>query len=169
MHTPPERKFFIFRWIDYSSDLGGIMAAICLLAVTFIITYEVFMRYLFAAPTTWVAEISIYLWMALGLLGAAYALKNNNHFSITIVVDRLTAKNRRRLKMVTNLMGVAYAFVFIYKGLEMAKFAYDIKDASTGVLQFPLWIPWMLVPLGGLLLTLQFINKLAEEIADRPS
>ena len=167
MESQPPKKFFLFRFIDFTSDVGGVASAICLLAATLIITYEVFVRYLFSAPTTWVAEISIYLCMALGLLGAAYALKNNSHFSITIVVDRLTAKNRRRLKIFTNLMGIAYSIVFIVKGAEMAKFAWDIKDASTGVLQFPLWIPWSLVPLGGLLLTLQFINKLAEEFAHR--
>ena len=169
MQTPPQKKFVLFRWIDLTSDFGGVLSALCLLTVTFIISYEVFARYLFSAPTTWVAEISIYLCMALGLLGAAYALKNNSHFSITIIVDRLTAKNRRRLKILTNVMGIAYSLIFIVKGVEMAKFAYDIKDASTGVLQFPLWIPWSLVPLGGLLLTLQFINKLAEEFTSRDS
>jgi C4-dicarboxylate transporter, DctQ subunit len=167
MQTPPDRRFFIFRWIDAISVAGGNVAAVCMLAVTLIITYEVFARYLFSAPTTWVAEISIYLWMALGLLGAAYALKNNTHFSITIVVDRLSAKNRRRLKILTHTMGIAYSLVFLLKGAEMVKFSYDLKDASTGLLQFPLWIPWTLVPLSGLLLTLQFINKLAEEIANR--
>ncbi len=164
MQTPSRKKFILFRWIDHTSDTGGFVAALCLLAVTLIITYEVFMRYLFSAPTTWVGEISIYLCMALGLLGAAYALKSNSHFAITLVVQRLTAGKRRGLKIVTNLMGIAYSLVFIVKGAEMAKFSYDINDASTGVLQFPLWIPWTLVPIGGLLLTLQFINKLAEEI-----
>jgi C4-dicarboxylate transporter, DctQ subunit len=167
MQTTPEKKFIIFRWIDATSDAGGIVAAVCMLAVTLIITYEVFARYLFSAPTTWVAEISIYLWMALGLLGAAYALKNNTHFAITIVVDRLSAKNRRRLKILTHTMGIAYSLVFLLKGAEMVKFSYDIKDASTGLLQFPLWIPWTLIPLSGLLLALQFINKLAEEVANQ--
>lgn len=167
MDSQPPKKFILFRLIDFTSDIGGVTSAICLLAVTCIITYEVFVRYVFSAPTTWVSEISIYLCMALGLMGAAYALKHNSHFSISIVVDRLTAKNRRRLKILTNLMGIVYSIIFIVKGFEMAKFAWDIKDASTGVLQFPLWIPWSIVPLGGLLLTLQFINKLAEEIAHR--
>ncbi|MBR9979459.1 MAG: hypothetical protein KFF50_00385, partial [Desulfatitalea sp.] len=67
MQTPPQKKFFLFRCIDLSSDFAGVLSALCLLTVTFIISYEVFARYLFSAPTTWVAEISIYLCMALGL------------------------------------------------------------------------------------------------------
>jgi TRAP-type mannitol/chloroaromatic compound transport system permease small subunit len=52
--------------------------------------------------------------------------------------------------------------------MEMVKFAYDIEDVSTGMLAAPLWIPWLLVPVGGLLLTLQFINKLADDFSNRP-
>ncbi|KJS31538.1 MAG: hypothetical protein VR64_10820 [Desulfatitalea sp. BRH_c12] len=168
MQKSSNRKFFLFRWIDYSSDTGGIVAAICLLVVTFIVVYEVFMRYIFNAPTTWVQEMSIYLCMAIGFLGAAYALKNDSHFSITVVVDRLNPRNRRRLKIVTDFLGAIYSFVFIFKGMEMVKFAYDIEDVSTGLLAAPLWIPWLLVPVGGLLLTLQFINKLADDFSNRP-
>jgi len=164
METPVKKKFSISRWIDYSSDTGGVIAAVCLMGVTCIVALEVVMRYIFNSPTTWVSEMSVYLCMAIGLLGAAYALKNDSHFSITIVIDRLTAKNRRRMKIVTHLMGLAYSAVFVYKGAAMSWFSYDIEDVSTGLLEVPLWIPWLLVPIGGLLLSLQFINKLADEI-----
>jgi C4-dicarboxylate transporter, DctQ subunit len=167
MNSPITKKPLVFRWIDYACDFGGIFAAVCLLAVTLIITYEVFMRYLFNAPTTWVQEMSIYLCIAIGFMAAAYALKNNSHFSVTLLVDRMTAKNRRRMKIFTCLLGMAYSIIFVLKGYENMKFAYDIGDTSTGLLRAPLWIPWLLVPIGGLLLTLQFINKIAEEIQNR--
>jgi C4-dicarboxylate transporter, DctQ subunit len=165
--TTPTKKLLVFRWIDRLSDAGGIIAAVCLMAVTMIITYEVFMRYIFNAPTTWVQEMSIYLCIAIGFLAAAYALKNNSHFCVTILVDRMSVKNRRRMKIFTSLLGMAYSIVFILKGYENAKFAWDIGDTSTGLLRAPLWIPWMLVPIGGLLLTLQFFSKIVEEIQNR--
>lgn len=162
-----KKKALVFRWIDHATDFGGIVAALCLLTVTFIITYEVFMRYIFNAPTTWVQELSIYLCIAIGFLAAAYALKNNSHFCITLFVDRMTAKNRRRMKIFTSLLGMAYSVIFIIKGYENTKFAFDIGDTSTGLLRAPLWIPWMLVPIGSLLLTLQFFNKIVEEVQNR--
>ena len=167
MNKPHKNKFFVFRLIDGASTLGGMAAAACLLVVTLIITYEVVMRYVFNAPTFWVKELSIYLCMAIGFLGAAFALKNDSHFSITIIIDRLSRKNRRRMRILTNLMGMAYSVVFIYKGGEMAKFSYDIGDVSSGMMEVPLWIPWLLVPVGGTLLTFQFFKKLIEEA--RPS
>lgn len=163
MQDSSQKRFFFNRWIDTSSNVGGVIAAICLLMVALIITFEVFMRYLFKSPTTWVAEMSIYLCMAIGLLGAAYALKSDGHFTIDIFIDRLGPENRKRMKIITNLMGLAYSFVFVYKGVEMVKFSYEMEDISTGMLATPLWIPGLLIPTGGLLLTLQFINKLTDE------
>lgn len=149
METQPKRKFFIFRWIDHTSEAGGIVAALCLLAVTLIITYEVFVRYVFSAPTSWVAEFSIYLSMALGLLGAAYALKYNSHFSISIVVDRLTEKNRRRLKIVTHLMGTAYSLVFVCKGLEMPSSPMTSRTPARACCSFPCGFHGPSSPSGG--------------------
>lgn len=163
METPEKRKFFLLRWIDYTSDTGGLLAAICMICVTCIVVYEVIMRYLFNAPTTWVGEMSIYLCMGIGFLSLAYGLKSDSHFSITPLIDRFTPKTRMRLKVFTDFVGALYSMIFIYKGTALAWFAYEIEDVSSGMMQVPLWIPWSLVPIGGLLLTLQFVNKLADD------
>lgn len=164
METPGKRKNLLLRWIDYSSDFGGVVASICMLGVTFIIVYEVIMRYLFNAPTTWVGEMSIYLCMGIGFLGLAFALKSDSHFSITLLVDRLTPKNRLRLKILTDLVGMLYSCIFVYKGSSMVQFAFEMEDVSSGMMEVPLWIPQILVPLGGFLLAIQFINKLVDDV-----
>ncbi len=161
--APEKRDFFLFRWIDYTSEFGGVVGTACMLAVTLMIVFEVVMRYVFSAPTTWVGEMSIYMSMGIGFLGLAYALKDDGHFSITLLVDRLSPKNRLRLKVFTDFVAMLYSCIFIYKGIAMARFSYDIGDVSTGLMEIPLWIPNMLVPLGGLLLALQFVNKLADD------
>ena len=164
METPDKKKFFLFRWIDFTSEAGGVLASICLLCVTFIVVYEVAVRYLLNAPTTWVGEMSIYFCMALGFLSLAYGLKNDQHLSITVVTERLTPKNRLRLKIFTDFVGALYCTCFIYKGAQLAYFAYDLEDVSSGMMETPLWIIWCLVPIGGLLLALQFVNKLADDV-----
>lgn len=161
--APEKRDYFLFRWIDYTSEFGGFIGTACMLAVTLMIVFEVVMRYVFSSPTTWVGEMSIYMSMTIGFLGLAYALKDDGHFSITLLVDRLSPRNRLRLKVFTDFVAMIYSCIFIYKGIAMASFSYDIEDVSTGLMEVPLWIPNLLVPLGGLLLAIQFINKLAND------
>lgn len=167
METAPNKKFFLFRWIDNISDFGGALASICLAVLTIIVSLEVFLRYIFNAPTTWVGEVSVYLCMAVGLLGAAYALKLNMLFGITDIVDRLSAKTRRQIRILTNILGVVYSVVFIVKGIQMAWFSYDMEDVSTGLLATPLWIPNLFIPIAGALLAVQFINKVAEDFQNK--
>lgn len=158
------KKKMIFRLINLVSELGGSLAGALLWIIAVIVTYEVVVRYLFNTPTTWVQESSVYLWMGVGFLGAACALKHNSHFAITIFIDKLSARNRRRMQITTNTIGFAYSLVFVYQGYLQAKFAYDLDDISTGLMATPLWIPWMTIPVGGILLALQFVSKIAEEI-----
>jgi TRAP-type C4-dicarboxylate transport system permease small subunit len=167
METAAKKRLFIFRWIDNISYFFGALAAIFLMVTAAIVVLEVFLRYVFNSPTIWVAETSVYLTMAVGLLAAAHTLKLDMHFSIPHLTDRLSKANRRRLKIVTHLMGMAYSIVFLVKGIQMAWFSYDMEDISTGLMETPLWLPNMLIPIAGLLLALQFFSKLVEEISNR--
>ncbi len=163
MESFEKKSFFLYRWIDGTSTAGGVAAAVCLVGVTCIVVLEVVLRYLFNAPTVWVGEVSIYLCMGVGFFSLAFGLKNDSHFSITLLTDRLTPVNRIRLRIFTDMVGALYSATFVYKGIELAWFAYEIGDVSSGMMETPLWIPWSFVPIGGALLTLQFINKLARD------
>lgn len=166
MKNQPERNL-LSRWIDVSSGVGGVIAACCLMLLALIITYEVTVRYFFGSPTAWVQEFSVYLWMAIAFLAAAYALRSDSHFSVTILVDRLNAGNRRRLRILTHLVGLGYSVTFVIKGIEMVHFSYEMGDVSTGLIQVPLWMPGSLLPIGAVLLALQFFNKLLLEITNK--
>lgn len=163
----PKKRFFLFRWIDKLCAVGGAISSFLLGIIAIIIVYEIIMRKLFNAPTAWVGETSIYLWMVVGLLGAAAVLRDDLHFSITAFVDRLSAKNRRRMKLFTNFLGLIYTSIFVWKGYLFALTSYQLEDVSSGLMQMPLWIPGAMLPIGGLMLSLQFINKIAEEFSNR--
>lgn len=163
----PKKRFFVFRWIDKLCALGGAISSFLLGVIAIIIVYEIVMRKLFNAPTAWVGETSIYLWMVVGLLGAAAVLRDDLHFSITTFVDRMSAKNRRRMKIFTNILGLLYACIFVWKGYLYALDSYEMENISSGLMKMPLWIPSAMLPLGGLMLSLQFINKIAELISNK--
>jgi len=153
----------LMRCIDVSGELAGNIGGFCLLIMSLIICYGVLMRYVFGSPSIWVTEFSVYLCIAVGFIGASYTLKNNEHFAITIVVERLSPRKHKILKIVTDIMGIVYSLVFVWKGIDMVIFSYTFGDTSEGLLAIPLWIPELLVPIGGVLLLLQFLNRVAQE------
>ena len=60
--------------IDKFSKWVGNIVCWILMPLIFAMTYEVIMRKLFLAPTIWAYDISRFLYGALFMLGAAYAL-----------------------------------------------------------------------------------------------
>ena len=68
----------IIKIDKFSKWIGNIVCWI-LIPLIFAMTYEVFARKLFHAPTIWAYDISRFLYGALFMLGAAYALSKGVH------------------------------------------------------------------------------------------
>ena len=71
--------------IDALCKAGAWLAALCLLVLALVVSYEVVVRYTTGVSSSWIQEFSVYLMMAVGFLAAAYALQMNSHFAITFL------------------------------------------------------------------------------------
>lgn len=69
----------ILLWIDRLNAAIGQAFGWMILALTFAISYEVFARYLFAAPTKWAFDASYMLYGTMFMAAGAYTLSRNAH------------------------------------------------------------------------------------------
>ena len=60
--------------IDKVNTWVGKIFSWSILAMTFVIVYEVFSRYVFSAPTTWAYDVSYMLYGTLFMMAGPYAL-----------------------------------------------------------------------------------------------
>lgn len=65
--------------VDQLSTWVGKTIGWAILVLTFVTSYEVFMRYVFNAPTEWAFDASYILYGALFMLAGAYTLSRNSH------------------------------------------------------------------------------------------
>jgi TRAP-type mannitol/chloroaromatic compound transport system permease small subunit len=65
--------------IDRLNALVGRTFAWCILLLTAVVSFEVFSRYLFAAPTRWAFDASYMLYGTLFMMAGAYTLSRNAH------------------------------------------------------------------------------------------
>ncbi len=136
------------RTIDALSDTSGFVSALALLGMTAIVCYEVISRSVFNEPTTWVTEISTYVFVAVVFLGLASAQKANRHIQVEILVGQLSPEWRARAELVGLWTGLAFMAVATW---QMARFTFleyvhDTRD--WGLLATPQWIPQLPVTLG---------------------
>ena len=83
--------------IDKFSKWVGNVVCWILMPLIFAMTYEVLARKLFLAPTIWAYDISRFLYGALFMLGAAYALSKGVHIRADFLYRNFKSKNQGKI------------------------------------------------------------------------
>jgi TRAP-type mannitol/chloroaromatic compound transport system permease small subunit len=119
--------------------------------------YEVFMRYLLNAPTSWAFDMSYTLYGAMFFMAGAYTLSRGGH----VRADMFYRLWRPRTQAVVELvLYILFYFpgilALVYSGWGYGTESMKIREVSVnspaGV---PIWPLKMLIPFGAALLTLQ--------------
>ncbi|MFM1652036.1 TRAP transporter small permease [Brevibacillus sp. B_LB10_24] len=147
----------VYAGLDRIITLGGLVAGIFILCATGMIFYEVVSRFLFNAPTIWATELSIYTIIGSCFFGAAYTLRRNGHIRVDLLLHNVSAPIRKGLLMVTCVIGLIFSIVFTVYGWEHVISSKEFGFTSASLLRIPMYIPEMLLPLGGILLCFSFL------------
>lgn len=134
----------------------GMASGLGVLAMGLILTYEVFCRYFFSAPTIWAQETSGYLYMWTMLAAASYTLQVRKHVHVDLVVDRLPARPKLIIEAMTSTIGAIFCGIVSVQAYEMIAATVRFGKVSATPLRVPLWIPQSALLMGFVLLTLQF-------------
>lgn len=122
------------------------------------ITYEALAR-TFGMPTIWVFETTLYAFVFLGFLGNALAVRHGAHFRVTLLVE-LFPRARRALDLVAQGATLLFALLIIAAGIYFMSYSISNEIVSATLLEVPLWIPQLAIPLGGLGLFLQTLVQM---------
>jgi C4-dicarboxylate transporter DctM subunit len=125
-----------------------------------IVTYEIIMRSVFRAPTMWVMEISIILCIASVFLGLGYTEKDKAHINVDLVTSRLCRRDRMMVEFFISLLGILYILIMVWEGSKIAIGSLVVWETGPTVLRIPVFIPRVLVPIGGILLLLELVRNI---------
>ena len=150
------------RMIALANKGVTVLGAAALGALPLIVFYDVTARYLFNAPTIWATDISIYIQQLLVFLPMGLLLSDDDHIRSTLVTDLLGPRAQHVLSLVTLVLVVVLAAFITWLGWSQTVHAWKQQQVSASLLPVPLWIPYAMLPLGGLLLLLSALGRLAQ-------
>jgi C4-dicarboxylate transporter DctQ subunit len=131
------------------------------IAAAFVLTFvEVVARLGFNHSFYWAKEFIIFATIWSTFLGASQVLKKSRHIRLSVVVDLLPAKWQNYLDLFNVVLGVAFGLILTYSGFRLTMHALETGVTSTSLAKTPLWIPYSIMPLGGVLFTVRFIELL---------
>jgi TRAP-type C4-dicarboxylate transport system permease small subunit len=142
----------LYRLIRALARAGLALAAAAMLASLALIVYAVFQRYVLGAPVPWTDELVGYLLVPLVMRAAADPLLEGEHISVDILTDRLGPGGKRITLMTGLVASAATGVLILLEGLGMVSFARMVGLRSNGYLATPMWLPQVMVPIGGGLL-----------------
>lgn len=136
-------------WLSGVLLVGG-------LALLFI---GVIARYIVEKPIFWADEVAGYLVVWGALLGTGVALREGKHIRVHMLYDVLNPTVKKMVGLFVNLLGIGFCVFVVYGGVILEQ-----KYLTTGQMslnaQIPLWLPYLVAPLSGVVFGRNFLFEL---------
>lgn len=148
------------RAFDRTNRVLGYVSAAFVVTMALTVLYDVFARLLFHAPTIWVIDINEYLLVYLTFVPAAWILMNDHHVKVEILTSRLRPAPQRRLRVVTDILGLIYCVVLAWQSWVVAWHAFENGYRFSTALNLPKFPALVIIPIGAAWLGLAFALRI---------
>lgn len=155
---------------------AGVLARLCrlfeavamaLLAVmTAFIVVQVAARNLFATGLPWAEELARYAGLGVVYLAVPLLLRNDQHIKVDLLLLRLRGGAARALRVLNELIVLAFALVFLWGGWLFLQRAARFSTAALGI---PNGIYYLPAALGMLLFTLVALQRVGAALRPVPT
>lgn len=152
------------QWLDIK--LEEWLLIISFIFIILLVFLQVLSRYALNIPVGWTAELSRYLLIWITWISASYAIRKREHIRITMLVDRFSPKGKKITELFVTIVWAMFAFVMAIVGTEVVLILKDFGE-QTSTLKMPMWIVYLIIPIGGILMILRLIQQAIFIFTDR--
>lgn len=155
---------FLERLVSKINEVMMWVAGIMIAFMGFFTTADVIMRTAFNKPIVWSFDASCYLSASAAFLAGGYGLLADRHVKVDVLYDHFSPRTRAIVDVCTSFLFFLFCYVLVDMGFDTALESLQTGAKAGNVLNPPLFLPQMLVPVGGLLLGLQGVFLLIRNI-----
>jgi len=102
------------------------------------------------------------LW--LGMMGALFASRNNNHINMNLGLKYLSANSLRYVKTIVHFFTASICFIVAWYGVNLVTMEYE--DAGIAFASIPIWFTVIIIPVGFTIMGLRYFSLAILLIAD---
>ncbi|MCY4303920.1 MAG: TRAP transporter small permease [Aestuariivita sp.] len=104
-------------------------------------------------------ELTAWSVVAAGFLPLAYTFRNGRHIRVTLIIEK-TGKFRMPAEFLALSLGLYFTGYLAYSSIDMVLDSIRFNDQTQGLINLPLWIPQISIPIGSALLALAILDDL---------
>lgn len=147
----------------YLSRISAVAGQVLLFTMTLLITVDVLGRTI-GRSTQIADEVSAYMLVALVLLGLAHTQRAGRHVEIELVTRRLPPRRQQQLEIVVLTVSTVFVGWFTWCTWGPVVLNYTRQVTSITFLHTPMWIPWLFIPVGAAMLTIQLLIEVVGKL-----
>ncbi|AOY76075.1 TRAP transporter small permease [Clostridium formicaceticum] len=139
----------IKKILNLSSKVLEYVGITFLVAMTLIVSYQVFSRQLLNTSPPWVEEVSLILMVWFGFIGIALGVKKGIHLSIEYFVSLLPPSLQKNIIKIDQLFVCGFGLFCAVYGTRLVK---ATGGSTLPATQWPASISYMMVPVCGVMM-----------------
>ncbi|VVN78154.1 TRAP transporter small permease [Pseudomonas fluorescens] len=134
------------------------VAGMSVLAISLIIPWGVFARYILGTGSSWPEPTAILLMMVFTFIGAAASYRAGAHMAVAMLTDRMTPQLRKTMSIVSQLLMATICLFMTVWGTKLCISTWNQFMSALPTLR--VGITYMPIPVGGLLTLIFVLEKL---------
>lgn len=141
----------------YVGKGGVVIAEFALVGLMLLTVYAVITRYAFRSPSIHALEISQYLLLIISWMSIGWVLISGRHIRMEALYNVLPQVLKKAADLINAIAIITFCGVIIWAGSVNVITAAERGYRSSSLLSFPMWAPYTLIPIGGMLLLMATI------------
>jgi len=151
------------KFVKILDNIIAWIMVILMAVLVIVVTWQVITRYVFGEASSFSEETARFLLIWIGLLGAAFAYKQNMHLAFDLFINKASGIQKFWMEIFIHfLIALFSALVLILGGFYLVQLTWELNQLSAS-LQIPLAYVYTALPLSGVIIVIYsgwFIRKI---------
>lgn len=143
--------------IRQASRISGMASVLLILVAVVVVCQMIFVRKVLGQSSIWQTEFVTFALIAATFLGAPYILLTRGHVAVDLVPMLLGQRARLALALVAAIAALGFCLLVLWNSLFWWHEAFEGNHVTSSMWRARLWIPYLAVPVGMGLLSLQYV------------
>lgn len=147
--------------------INKILSSMCVVLCSILVlcvVWQVCSRYVLNTPSTYTDELARFLFIWVGLIGAAYALGQKKHLAIDLLATKLETSPSKQnlLNLCINIIGLFFTLsIMCYGGMRLVQDTIAHGQISP-VIGIQMGVVYLAIPISGLFMLIYLVRDIFE-------
>ena len=157
--TPTAAPHALRRVLDRTYLMAGALGAGCIALICILMVVQTLGRQ-FGFQTGAITDVVSWLCAAAAFMTMAHAFKHGDFVRVTLVLEKLSAPNRRRFELVCLAVACVAMGYLAWWACRFTFESWQFNELAQGLWAIPIWIPQMSFAIGSVLFLVALLDEL---------